>query len=70
MKKLLLIALLFTGCDNKKELVRKKIEVDSIERAELVIKKADSVLEQHNIVKRRNLEVLYQVIEKYSDTLK
>lgn len=59
MKKLLLI-LLISSCTNKSQQI--VIQQDS---AQIVLEKADSVLEQHNRVKERNLKVLNEVIEKY-----
>lgn len=59
MKKLLLI-LIISSCTNKSQQI--VIQQDS---AQIVLEKADSVLEQHNRVKERNLKVLNEVIEKY-----
>lgn len=72
MKNILLIVIfLISSCNNKNEEEMMKIEVDSAAlHTEIVLIKADSVLEQHNRNKEKNLKVLNEVIKKYSDTLK
>lgn len=51
---------MLSSCTNKNQQII--IQQDS---AQIVLEKADSVLEQHNRVKERNLKVLNEVIEKY-----
>ena len=76
MKNILLIVILLISCNNKNEEEMMKIEVvdSSALHTEIVLNRADSVLEQHDRIKEENLKVLNEVIEKYCalncDTLK
>jgi len=75
MKNILLIVILLISCNNKNEEEMMKIEVEdsSATHTEIVLNRADSVLEQHDRIKEENFKVLNEVIEKYialKDTLK
>jgi len=63
MKKILLSLIILTiiSCNRQRE------ESAVSNRTDDLLKKADSVLDQHNKIKEQNLKVLDQVIEKYSD---
>jgi len=65
MKNILLIVILLISCNNKNEEDMKIEVVDSSAlHTEIVLNRADSVLEQHDRIKEQNLKVLNEVIEK------
>ena len=68
MKKTLLVLILFSSCKNTNKEDATFLMVRDTGHTEMLLERADSVLERHEKIKEENLKIFDSVINKYSDT--